>query len=335
MCTDSAASIFDERSYGAARPAATPDTSLMDVEMDSVTPPARPPVTEPVITDTQRSSALQEQVPAAVNARPWQEQALAPRPSGTVAGAEVDNSGGPKEEAKSEHSIGRLAINYFVGSHDGDGKSQSNLRRLLDRPDILLSYAQVIFNASLLAVFLYLLFCIVWTVQHDVSEKVREYEMEYLGDISACSAAYKSNRCGTDLQAPALAEACATWQRCASRDHKIVGRARVTAETFAEILNGFVDAVSWKTMAFTLIFLSIFVGAANSTLSLFRISAVNARHDQGTTTGPNPLAQPAPAISAHAAPPLPPHLYQAHSGAWDADVPVPRLRTRAVRDDDV
>ena len=57
--------------------------------MDSVTPPARPPVTEPVITDTQRSSALQEQVPAAVNARPWQEQALAPRPSGTVAGAEA------------------------------------------------------------------------------------------------------------------------------------------------------------------------------------------------------------------------------------------------------
>lgn len=50
------------------------------------------------------------------------------------------------------------------------------------------------------------------------------------------------------MQAPALTEACATWQRCAARDPTVVGRARVTAETFAEILNGFVDAVSWKTM---------------------------------------------------------------------------------------
>jgi hypothetical protein len=27
-----------------------------------------------------------------------------------------------------------------------------------------------------------------------------------------------------------------------------VGRVRVGAETFAEILNGFVDVISWKTM---------------------------------------------------------------------------------------
>lgn len=56
-----------------------------------------------------------------------------------------------------------------------------------------------------------------------------------------------------------------------------MGRARVTAETFAEILNGFVDVVSWKTMVgcvadqlFSLLTLSIVVGATNSTLSFFR-----------------------------------------------------------------
>lgn len=50
------------------------------------------------------------------------------------------------------------------------------------------------------------------------------------------------------MQAPALTEACEAWRRCAARDPTVVGRARVTAETFAEILNGFVDVVSWKTM---------------------------------------------------------------------------------------
>ena len=72
-----------------------------------------------------------------------------------------------------------------------------------------------------------------------------------------------------------------TWERCAARDPTVVGRARVTAETFAEILNGFVDVVSWKTMVgndvliqlFSLLTLSIVIGATNSTLSFFRNTA--------------------------------------------------------------
>ena len=48
---------------------------------------------------------------------------------------------------------------------------------LFARPEALLTYAQVIFNASILLVFLYLLFNLVWTVQRDVSQKVREYDL--------------------------------------------------------------------------------------------------------------------------------------------------------------
>lgn len=47
---------------------------------------------------------------------------------------------------------------------------------------------------------------------------------------------------------PALAAACSSWQKCAAKDPAIVGRARVAAETVAEIVNGFVDVVSWKSM---------------------------------------------------------------------------------------
>ena len=61
------------------------------------------------------------------------------------------------------------------------------------------------------------------------------------------------------------------WQRCSARDPANVGRARVAAETVAEIVNGFVDVVSWKSMLFTLLSLIIIVGATNSFLSFFRI----------------------------------------------------------------
>lgn len=108
---------------------------------------------------------------------------------------------------------------------------------------------------------------------------------------------------------PALATACAAWQKCSAKDPAIVGRARVAAETVAEIVNGFVDVVSWKSMVsgqegihdvsggrrrlnpfpalqlFTLLSLIIVVGATNSTLSFFRLRSRRAPVSSGRPMG--------------------------------------------------
>ncbi|SPO22919.1 related to BRL1 - essential nuclear envelope integral membrane protein [Ustilago trichophora] len=181
-------------------------------------------------------------------------------------------------------SITKYAVNYIMPNsvsplpHQPAAASSSGVHHM-DKPELLLGYAQLLFNASILSTFLYLLYHVVRTVQRDVAEKVRAYEMDTLSEITACAAAYTANRCGTDLQAPALASACKNWERCSARDPAVVGTARVTAETFAEILNGFVDSVSWKTMFFTLICFSIVVGATNSFLSFFRIKSRSRTQD--------------------------------------------------------
>ncbi|CBQ71659.1 conserved hypothetical protein [Sporisorium reilianum SRZ2] len=180
-------------------------------------------------------------------------------------------------------SITKYAVNYILPNavsplpHQPMASSASAVHHM-DKPELLLGYAQLIFNASILSTFLYLLYHVVRTVQKDVAEKVRAYEMDTLSEITACASAYTANRCGTDLQAPALASACKNWERCSARDPAVVGTARVTAETFAEILNSFVDSVSWKTMFFTLICFSIVVGATNSFLS-FRIKSRSRTQD--------------------------------------------------------
>ncbi|KAE8226837.1 hypothetical protein CF319_g607 [Tilletia indica] len=140
----------------------------------------------------------------------------------------------------------------------------------MDWPELLLGHAQFIFNASLLAATLYLLFLIARTVQRDVEWKWLEYRAELETQIAACKTSYERNHCasptlGVDFQAQ-----CALWSRCMARDPDGVGRARVFAETVADIANGFVDRVSWKTMAFTLLCLFIIVGATNTTLSSYR-----------------------------------------------------------------
>lgn len=57
---------------------------------------------------------------------------------------------------------------------------------------------------------------------------------------------YKENHC--DNPYPALAKQCKAWQVCMNRDPTIVGRARVGAELIAEVVNGFVEPISWKTL---------------------------------------------------------------------------------------
>ena len=45
-----------------------------------------------------------------------------------------------------------------------------------------------------------------------------------------------------------MTQQCANWETCMNRDPAIVGRARVGAELIAEVVNGFVEPISWKTL---------------------------------------------------------------------------------------
>lgn len=60
--------------------------------------------------------------------------------------------------------------------------------------------------------------------------------------------------------------ACSAWETCMNRDPKVVGRARVGAETFADIINSFVDSISLKTMLFSTLMVGLLVVLTNSAL---------------------------------------------------------------------
>ncbi|KAI0043895.1 hypothetical protein FA95DRAFT_1574831 [Auriscalpium vulgare] len=179
-----------------------------------------------------------------------------------------------------------------------------------DTPYMLLGYLQFFFNLSLILLFLYLVVQFILTVQRDVEERVTEYSMEIVQEIANCAVEYKANLCGGS-PVPAMVRQCGAWETCMNRDPTIVGRAKVGAELIAEVVNGFVEPISWKTLAFTLsslAFLTIFI---NTLLSLYR-------------TRLQPAAAPPPP-PAHAPPFALPHApgpYVESAGwsapAWDA-----------------
>lgn len=74
-----------------------------------------------------------------------------------------------------------------------------------------------------------------------------------MAEIQQCSRQYIENRCSPELRVPAMEKACSTWEACMKRDPSTLGRAKLSAETFAEVINSLIDPISYKTMMFILL----------------------------------------------------------------------------------
>jgi hypothetical protein len=128
------------------------------------------------------------------------------------------------------------------------------------------SYLQFFFNLSLIVLFLYLVLQFILTVQRDVEQRISEYSMgkparivrslvtglvtifpDIVQEIAMCALQHKNNLCASN-PIPAMVQQCANWETCMNRDPTIVGRAKVGAEMIAEVVNGFVEPISWKTL---------------------------------------------------------------------------------------
>ncbi|KIK70332.1 hypothetical protein GYMLUDRAFT_32336 [Collybiopsis luxurians FD-317 M1] len=72
------------------------------------------------------------------------------------------------------------------------------------------------------------------------------------------------------MLAPALVHQCGEWELCMNRDPTKIGRARIGAELIAEVVNGFIEPISWKALAFALTSLSFLTVFINALISLYR-----------------------------------------------------------------
>jgi hypothetical protein len=75
---------------------------------------------------------------------------------------------------------------------------------------------------------------------------LKSFTADIVQEIAMCSVQHTNNLCSNPI--PAMAQQCAHWETCMNRDPTVVGRAKVGAELIAEVVNGFVEPISWKTL---------------------------------------------------------------------------------------
>lgn len=140
-------------------------------------------------------------------------------------------------------------------------------------PYMLLLYLQLLLNILLVAVLVYVGWSFISSVRRDIGHKVDMYTLDAVHEILRCLREYYRNKCGLDVRAPALELLCIQWEKCMNRDPQQLGRAQISAETLADVVNGFVRPLSWKLVTVFVLAMGGGFGAVNFGMARCRAAA--------------------------------------------------------------
>lgn len=165
-------------------------------------------------------------------------------------------------------------------------------RRVLSDPTIpymILLYLQLFLNIVLVAVLIYVGYSFISSVRSDIGHKVDMYTLDAVREILRCLREFYRNKCAVELRAPALELRCVQWEKCMNRDPQQLGRAQISAETLADVVNGFVRPLSWKLVAVFVLATGGSFGAVNFGMARCRVAA-QAQGAQSSLQPANPQA---------------------------------------------
>lgn len=115
-------------------------------------------------------------------------------------------------------------------------------------PNVLSYYAEAGYNMFLLCFTVFVIWMAWSTIKGDIDTASDEATSVVVAEMAKCARDYVDNGCSKDNRPPALETICDSWEYCMNRDPTAVGRAKVSAKTFTDILNNFVEPMSYKSM---------------------------------------------------------------------------------------
>jgi hypothetical protein len=141
------------------------------------------------------------------------------------------------------------------GQKHAEAQSRSWLSQLLtdieshpNVPNVLSYYAQLMLNFFFLGLTIFGVWTFWSTIRSDVDKASEEATAIVVAEMAKCARDFVDNGCAKSTRPPALEAVCDNWSLCMNRDPNSVGRAKISANTFAQIFNSFIEPISYKAM---------------------------------------------------------------------------------------
>lgn len=143
---------------------------------------------------------------------------------------------GAQQTPKTAQQMGFIpSVLTFIDAHPG-------------LPNTLSYYVQFLLNFFLALCVMYVLYGIFSTISNDITERAMMESSDILAEMAVCAREFKENKCERDSRVPAMETVCNNWEKCMQRDPYKVGRSRLSAGMFAEIVNSFIEPISLKAI---------------------------------------------------------------------------------------
>ncbi|TAQ84576.1 hypothetical protein B7494_g7105 [Chlorociboria aeruginascens] len=172
--------------------------------------------------------------------------------------------------SKNLKSIDPNAMGWFAALLSGI-ESRPNL------PHILSYYAQLMLNFFFAFIIMFGIWTFWLTIRADVDKASEDSIQDVVAEMSKCKKEFLENNCA-NLKSPALQVLCDNWEKCMNRDPMAVARAKISAHTFAEIFNSFIEPISYKAMIFIVLIITVVILINNLTFNLIRSKASHLPH---------------------------------------------------------
>lgn len=158
-----------------------------------------------------------------------------------IRGSESDSEEDVRSKGRGQKYDGRQSLGWFSQLLN-DIESHPNL------PNVLSYYAQLMLNFFFLCLTIFGVWTAWSTIKGDVDKASEEATAMVVAEMAKCARDYVDNGCAKSNRPPALEAVCDNWEHCMNRDPNSVGRAKVSAHTFAQIFNSFIEPISYKAM---------------------------------------------------------------------------------------
>ncbi|KAI5969546.1 hypothetical protein CANMA_001396 [Candida margitis] len=173
-------------------------------------------------------------------------------------------------ERKRNTHVADLLDNKTTDVHkNGNASSLANLTSNTHVPYVLSLYFQLLVNIILWSFMIYLIYICISTIQSDIELKIDEFTIKVLDEIANCSKEYSRNKCHLPERPSIMDEECDQLEKCQNQDPTKIARSEVTIELIAEIINAFVNRLSYKSLLVMISVLVIFIIHTTLTLDKF------------------------------------------------------------------
>ncbi|KAJ2912349.1 hypothetical protein MD484_g8067, partial [Candolleomyces efflorescens] len=113
-----------------------------------------------------------------------------------------------------------------------------------------LSLINVAFHLFFAVLFFYYIVVVIAIVKSDIRMVALELIENNVFSINKCKSEFIANRCGTNLQPPALIDQCHNWGYCMLQNPNRLNTMSLFAEYAADSINAFVHRLSFRSACF-------------------------------------------------------------------------------------